>query len=289
MATVFKRMDALKISAAAFSLVLPVSMFGAAAAAPPATPTAPAPARAATPATPAGAKAPNTSVIQPKGAAAKEKEEEELNEVTISAEKPTRKVADLIPFLRRILGQYTVDGKVDLGGQGKPEDKWTAVGTGNCVGFGVAPGVQCELKVKWPQIPGPNGEAAMSGIMGMEPMMILYGLEPDELGIRYLQVNNKGLAEGTTGFMINDTVTFKTPCVNTGPGCQRVTRVTARSDSKVVDFVIDTEIDYKVAARFNFKLRRVANPQAELVRPKEDDPKAPAPPTLPAKATDKAK
>jgi hypothetical protein len=98
-------------------------------------------------------------------------------------------------------------------------------------------------------------------------------LEPDELGIRYLQVNNKGLAEGATGYMIDDTVTFKTPCVNTPPGCQRVTRVTARSDNKVVDFQIDTEVDYKVAARFNFKLRRVANPQAELVRPKEEDPK----------------
>ena len=34
--------------------------------------------------------------------------------MTISAEKPTRKVADLIPFLRRILGQYTVDGKVPI-------------------------------------------------------------------------------------------------------------------------------------------------------------------------------
>jgi hypothetical protein len=214
-------------------------------------------------------------------------DDEQLNEVTISAEKPTRKVADLIPFLRRILGQYTIDGKVDLGGQGKPEDKWTAVGTGNCVGFGVAPGVQCELNVKWPQIPGPNGEAIMSGVMGMEPMMILYGLEPDELGIRYLQVNNKGLAEGATGYMLNDTVTFKTPCVNTQPGCQRVTRVTTRSDSKVVDFQIDTEIDYKVAARFNFKLRRVANPQADLVTTTTAviNPK----PALPAKATDAKK
>jgi len=197
--------------------------------------------------------------------AAPKPSEDLLNEVTISAEKPTRKMADLIPFLRRILGEYTVDGKVDLGGQGKPEERWTAVGTGNCVGFGVAPGVQCEFKVKWPQIPGPNGEAVMSGIMGMEPMMILYGLEPDELGIRYLQVNNRGLAEGATGYMLNDTVTFKTACVNTAPGCQRVTKVTARSDSKVVDFVIDTELDYKLAARFNFKLRRVANPQADLV------------------------
>jgi hypothetical protein len=271
----FKRMDALRSPVATLALLLPVAFLAAA------------PASAQTSSAPVAPKSANTQAIQPRSerlAAKEEKEAEELSEVNITAEKPTRKVGDLIPFLRRILGQYTIDGKVDLGGQGKPEDRWTAVGTGNCVGFGVAPGVQCELNVKWPQIPGPNGEAVMSGIFGMEPMMILYGLEPDELGIRYLQVNNKGLAEGATGYMVDDTVTFKTPCVNTEPGCQRVTRVTARSDNKVVDFQIDTEIDYKVAARFNFKLRRVANPQAELVRPKGEDPRpaSPAPAKAPA-------
>ena len=252
----FKRMDALRSAVAL--LLLPVAGIAAA------------PATSQAPSLPVPPKSPNMQAIQPRSERIAAKEDQELSEVTISAEKPTRKVGDLIPFLRRILGQYTIDGKVDLGGEGKLEDRWTAVGTGNCVGFGVAPGVQCELNVKWPQIPGPNGEAVMSGVFGMEPMMILYGLEPDELGIRYLQVNNKGLAEGATGYMIDDTVTFKTPCVNTPPGCQRVTRVTARSDNKVVDLQIDTEVDYKVAARFNFKLRRVGNAQAELVRPKED-------------------
>lgn len=246
MSTGFKRMDALKISIAA-ALLLPVAMHAAAPAAtqPTAQPQAAPPKVNTKP----GAKP----------------TDDQLNEVTISAEKPTRKVADLIPFLRRILGQYTVDGKVDLGGQGKPEERWSVYGSTNCVGFGIAPGVQCELNIKWPPIPGPNAEDVMSGVMAMTPAMILYGLEPDELGIRYLQVNSKGLAEGATGYMLNDTVTFKTPCVNTTPACQRITRITARSDSKVVDMQIDTEVDYKLAARFTFKLRRTANPQAELV------------------------
>jgi hypothetical protein len=266
MATGFKRMDAVRCHLAACAVLVPAFL-----ACGPAAAQAPAP------------KSANTQAIQPKAERQAAAANDELNEVTISAEKPTRKVGELIPFLRRILGQYTVDGKVDLGGQGKPEERWTAVGTGSCVGFGLAPGVQCELNVKWPQIPGPNGEAVMSGIFGMEPMMILYGLEPDELGIRYLQVNNKGLAEGATGYMINDTVTFKTPCVNTPPGCQRVTRVTAPSESKVVDLQIDTEIDFKVAARFNFKLRRVANAQAELVKPaKAADTQPPAANKAPA-------
>ena len=93
---------------AALALLLPVPVFAAApAAAPPAAQTKP-----ATPAT-------QPKVNNRPGDA--RQSEDQLSEVTISAEKPTRKVADLIPFLRRILGEYTVDGKVDLGGQGKPE------------------------------------------------------------------------------------------------------------------------------------------------------------------------
>lgn len=203
-----------------------------------------------------------TQATQP-GRTTKIEKLDELSPVTISAEKPTREVADLIPFLRRILGQYSVDGKVDLGGQGKPEERWTALGSGYCVGFGIAPGVQCEFNIRWPAVPGPNPEDAMSGITAMTPVMILYGLDTDEIGIRYLQVNSKGLAESATGTMVNDTVTFKAPCANAAADCQRTTRITARSDSQIVDMQIDTEINYSLAARFDFRLRRTANLQTE--------------------------
>jgi hypothetical protein len=135
------------------------------------------------------------------------------------------------------------------------------------VGFGVAPGVQCEINVKWPQVPGPHGQEVVSGVSDLTPAMILYAMEPDDLGIRYLQVNSKGLAEGATGYIAGDTATFKTPCVNAPPGCQRITRITAESGSEVVDMQIDTELDYKLAARFNFRMRRVAEIQAPAAPP----------------------
>jgi hypothetical protein len=203
----------------------------------------------------------------PPGSAAARKRDDELSEVVISAEKPTRKPSDLIAWIRRLLGQYTIDGKVDLGGKGNPNERWTAVGTGTCIGFGVAPGVQCEMNVKWPAIPGPHGPEVLSGVSDLTPAMTLYAMEPDDIGIRYLQVNNKGLAEGATGFIINDTAEFKTPCVNAPPGCQRVVRITVASDSKVINMEIDTELNYELAARFNFKLRRVAEPQADMKKP----------------------
>lgn len=214
------------------------------------------------------------------------KKDDELAEVKITAEKPTRTPSELIAWIRRLLGQYTIDGKVDLGGKGNPNERWTAVGTGTCIGFGVAPGVQCEMNVKWPAVPGPHPPEVLSGVSDLTPAMTLYAMEPDDIGIRYLQVNNKGLAEGATGFIINDTAEFKTPCVNAPPGCQRIVRIIAESESKVVNMEIITELNYEVAARFNFRLRRVAEPQADLKTSKP----ASAPATaVPGKAPDPQK
>jgi hypothetical protein len=187
---------------------------------------------------------------------------QELSEVVVSGEKPTRKVAELIPWLRRLLGQYTYEGYVDLGGKGEPEDRRTVGGAGTCVGFGVAPGVQCEIVVRWPEVRGENGEEVMGGVSPLNPAMILYGLEPDELGIRYLQVDNRGLAEGTTGYVIGNTATFRTACVDVPEGCQRITRITTESGSKLIDMQIDTEINYELAMRFRFQMTRVAEAQA---------------------------
>jgi hypothetical protein len=186
----------------------------------------------------------------------------ELSEVVVSGEAPTRKVAELIPWLRRLLGQYSYEGYVDLGGKGQPEDRRTVRGGGTCVGFGVAPGVQCEIVVRWPEVRGENGEEVMGGVSPFNPAMILYGLEPDELGIRYLQVDNRGLAEGTTGYVIGNTATFRTACVDVPEGCQRITRITAESESKFIDMQIDTEINYELAMRYRFQLTRVAEAQA---------------------------
>jgi hypothetical protein len=186
---------------------------------------------------------------------------QELGEVVVSGEKPTRRIADLIPWLRRLLGRYEFAGYVDLGGQGNPEDLLRVRGSGECVGFGVAPGVQCEIDVRWPKVTGPAGEDVIGGVSYLSPAMILYGVEPDERGIRYLQVDNRGLAEGATGLVTGDTAAFRTPCVDMAADCHRVVRITAREDSKIVDMQIDTELNYQVVTRFRFQLTRVAQLQ----------------------------
>jgi hypothetical protein len=188
---------------------------------------------------------------------------EVLDDVLVSGEKPTRKVAELIPWLRRLIGEYSFGGFVDLGGKGIPADRVPVKGVGTCIGFGVAPGVQCEIHVRWPEVRGPNGEEVIGGVSALAPAMILYGLEPDEIGIRYLQVDNRGLAEGAIGLVTGDSAAFRTPCVDIPTDCQRVVRITARPESKTIDMQIDTELNLQVAVRFRFQLTRVAQVQAE--------------------------
>lgn len=201
------------------------------------------------------------SPVSPVAEAAAERVEE-LSEVLVSGEKPLNSVKDLIPWIRRLLGRYSLQGYVDVGGKGDPADRRTVRGVGLCMGFGVAPGVQCEIHVVGPQATV-DGEASVpESVAALAPAIILYGVEPDDLGIRYLQVDSRGLAEGATGDVVADTATFRTRCVDMAEGCERVTRITAVSEGQVVDVQVDTEVHSQLAARLRFQMTRVAEVQA---------------------------
>lgn len=201
------------------------------------------------------------SPAQPAAAPATTEKFEELSEVIVSGARPTRKVADVIPWMRRLLGEYTIEGYVDLRGKGDPDDRRNVRGGGVCVGFGVAPGVQCEIDVRWPAADAVEG-LIMGGTSTLSPAMMLYGLEPDEIGVRYLQVDNRGLAEGATGGIIGDSATFRAPCADVIEACQRVTRIIARPESKLIDMQVDTEIFYELAMRYRLQFTRVKEVQA---------------------------
>ena len=203
----------------------------------------------------AGAGAALAADAQP-AAAPVESASPELGEVVVSAETPTRKVADLIPWLRRLVGQYTIDGQVDLGGQGSQEDRLAVRGIGICVGFGVAPGVQCEVNIRWPVVRAADGQPLPGGVSTLAPAMILYGLEPDEIGIRFMQVDNRGHAEGGVGFVTGDTASFTTACSDVLVGCRRITRITAVPEGEVLDVQVDTELDYRLVTRLRFQMHR---------------------------------
>lgn len=146
----------------------------------------------------------------------------ELGEVLVSGAKPSRKASEILTWMRRLIGQFSYEGHVDLGGQGSLKDQQPVHGVGNCVGFGVAPAVRCEIRVSWPEVRARSGEDVHGGASNLNPAIILYGFEPDELGIRYMLVDSNGVAAPALGLVVGDTLVSRGSCVDQSGNCQRV-------------------------------------------------------------------
>jgi hypothetical protein len=104
--------------------------------------------------------------------------------------------------------------------------------------------------------------------------MALFGIDPGKAGINYLLVDNKGLPEGGIGFLAGDRATFKAACVNAAilfnsmkppprdrespHVCERILRIDAKPDGKLVFMSFDIEINGDHWTRYEMSLRRVA-------------------------------
>jgi hypothetical protein len=187
----------------------------------------------------------------------------ELDEVVVSGNHSTRRPGfreyqQPLDWLARMVGRFVVDGHVDLTAQGRPQDILKVEGGAECVGFGVAPGVECELKIRWPERTGPNGEKIPGGMPTLNPAVVLYGFEPVKQGIQYIMVDNEGAAEAAVGLHATpDTVQSRSQCRGFPGNCERVVRITAWPDLKLVEMRIDLEVDGDPALRYQFMLHRV--------------------------------
>ncbi len=172
-------------------------------------------------------------------------------------------------WLRRLVGTYRFDGMIanhDVGVKGKAD----------CVAIGTGPGVQCVLNVTWQDIWMMDLQSARmvtvpGGVSYLDPAMVLFGLDPGKQGINYLLVDNKGLPEGGVGRNSSDRAVFKTPCVD-APGlfdsmatrnfgepyrtCDRIIRIEAKPDARIVYMWIDFEINEIASTSFLLSLRR---------------------------------
>lgn len=184
-------------------------------------------------------------------------QEVELDEVIVSGERPNRAPSAIFTWLRRLLGEFTIDGYVDLHRQGNPETRLPVTGTANCVPFGIAPAVHCDLHVVWPTATGPAGEEIPGGVSTLTPATIIYGFEADRLAIRYLLVHGNGFAEGGQDYLRGNTLTTTTGCVGIPGECRRVMRVNARPDGAIVQMQTDILMDSIRVVRYLFVLHRL--------------------------------
>jgi len=158
-------------------------------------------------------------------------------------------------------------------------------GMGDCIAIGTGPGIQCILDVKWPDLyevryPEPDSLDARTGVFevpggvaNLSPSMALYGMDPASGGLRYLLVDSKGIAKGTTGGQIGNRATFTTPCANSATllgklypdridnrppqTCTETVRLEAKPEAKVVFMSVDYEVNDELFSRYQFTLRHV--------------------------------
>lgn len=184
---------------------------------------------------------------------------QELDEVLVNGVriKATRDPQQIVNWLKLLVGQFRYEGFVQPRIEGALPAMLRARGSADCTAFGKAPGVQCQINVYWPEPEGVDAAAVLGGISSLTPAIAQYGLDPDRLGIRYLQVDNKGIASYGQGYLFGDTLTTTTPCADIPGDCQRITKISARIDGRTVEMQTDIMKDSERLVRYKFTLHRV--------------------------------
>lgn len=155
-------------------------------------------------------------------------------------------------------------------------------GTADCVSIGAGPGIHCIFNIGWEDQFEVNMDPDAGtigiwnlpgGVSYLNPSMLLLGLEPARQGLQGLLVDNKGLPEGASASVAGDRATLRVPCVNeralflamnpeksyerrSPATCDRITRIDARRDGKVVLVAIDIEINTQLVTQLQLTLRR---------------------------------
>lgn len=191
--------------------------------------------------------------------------DQELSDILVEGRVPERNPQKIIDWMARLVGEYTFEGEVDLKARGRPEDLRPVRGSGTCIGFGPAPAVRCQIDVHWTPVRPEDRGKVLGGVSSLKPATMLFGFEKDRIGIRHMLVDNNGIAEAALGYVLDDTLISRSPCVNIPGQCERVARITAHNDLKLIDMLIDLVIDYEPAVRFHFVMRRVPGSKAVVV------------------------
>lgn len=196
--------------------------------------------------------------------------DEQLDEVVVGGTrlKSERNAQKIIDWIARLVGSFTFEGQVDVRGKGNAGDLRPVQGTAICTGFGPAPAVQCEIRARWPEARG--DQTIPGGVSHLDPAMILYGFEPNRLGIRYMLVGSRGVSNSDLAQLVGDTLVSRKACADFPGDCQRLMRVTAAPDLKQVQMRIELQVDGVKALEYAFVMVRVEG-SVSVVHPGRSD------------------
>lgn len=185
--------------------------------------------------------------------------EVELEEVLVEGRRPETDTRKLRYWIDRLVGEFRYEGHVErLGSNGTELDRAEVNGGSSCVRFGNAAAVQCQINVTWPDLRDGDGVPVPGGVSSLTPALAVYSLELSAKYVGYFNVDNDGIATGGKGWLLDDTLIARSPCVDFPGKCERVVRVEAPPDARVIRMRVDLERDGKVEVRYNFQWVRLA-------------------------------
>lgn len=123
----------------------------------------------------------------------------DLDGTRLDAAARARKITEIEAWLKRLVGQYRVEGTyLNTGGVGP------VAGTANCRHVVGSPGVQCEITatVKHPDEPSKNPPFDEAITDGLQPLIMLFGIDSVTQQIKAGLVDSR--ATETTGRLIDD-------------------------------------------------------------------------------------
>lgn len=207
-------------------------------------------------------------------AARDESNDAELTEVLVIARRSGDDRKDpqvYFNWLSRLVGEFTVDGYVDAKAVGGARDLLTAEGTAKCIGFGVAPGVQCDLHVSWPARAAAAGSEIPGVAPTLDPAAMLFGFRETyqiggyEYSINHVLIDNRGTFESGNAFSDGeDTMVSTSHCSAVRVDCERTVRITAAPDLRTVDMLIELAIGQQEKVRYVLQMSRVPGTNAQV-------------------------
>lgn len=197
-------------------------------------------------------------------------DEAERARAGVRAESDTRKMQ---AWLARLVGRYTVEGTVDLCGQGNSVDQRAATGKVDCIAAGLPASVHCKVNVSWAPAVRKDGTSLRGGVSNLAPAQFLFsfftceqrfydgtvlGTPPGvpKRGLQFLQLDNRGIAEGASSELVGDAFMSREHCIDIPGNCRKVTMITATPESNDISMRVDIEINHKRVLRQSFLLRR---------------------------------
>jgi hypothetical protein len=154
------------------------------------------------------------------------------------------RVADA--WIRRLAGAFRIEGSVDLPGASDAPRRVSTLGKADCRRAG---GVECFLDMTWEQ--APDGQPAVHS------STLMYAVDLGINGVRFMQVDDDGVAESGSGLVSGDTLVATSSCARVAGKCVSKLSVTVGPDQQPVQMELSMQVNGKHVGGYQLTLRRV--------------------------------